>query len=117
MPAGEIQQKLGVALGELREGSVGEFPIVCAWANAGPKGWSLSARPHTAAVSKLTFTGVPCGRSGGTDGVIAYCANQGEGGVGGNVVTRRYSMIVSAGGISIDQYVQVLMPILARTGG
>jgi hypothetical protein len=117
LPAAEVQEKLGISLGELLEGSpVGIFNVVCAWPHGGAKGWELAARLKTAGPVNPNAFGIGCQVAGGTTN-IAYCINAGEGFAGGNVFTRRWSMIVGTSGISIDQYINVLLPILARTGG
>jgi len=118
LPADEVQQKLGISLGELKDGSgsLPNFPIVCSWPYGGTKGWELVARPKTPGPVNPNAFGVGCQVAGGTTD-IAYCLNAAEGLAGGNVITRRWSMIVGTSGISMDQYVNVLIPILARTGG
>jgi hypothetical protein len=116
LPAAEVQEKLGISLGELHEGSVPPLNVICAWPHGGAKGWELAARPKTVGPVNPNAFGIGCQVAGGTTD-IAYCINAGEGFTGGNVITRRWSMIVGTSGISIDDYINVLLPILARTGG
>jgi hypothetical protein len=114
LPAAEVAAAVGVDIGAPTSiAAVSVFPVACVWEATS---WSLQGNPRPdAPVRSDTYAGLPCSRSGATEDV-AYCLNGGGPGAGGNITTRRWGLILTAHGLSVEQVEEGLVPILARTG-
>ncbi|HXY92611.1 MAG TPA: hypothetical protein VEP49_09060 [Acidimicrobiia bacterium] len=120
LPTADVQRAVGVSLGGVTVIEPSAFDTSCVW--LGPQ-WTLSGNrlnsSHTP--NPHAWDGLPCDARGATNKIVYCLRNAGSGsnggvGVGGNLITRSWSLLVTAQGITMDQFVKGIVPLLARTG-
>ena len=114
LPRADVLAAVGVDIGKVTvPGEESAQGVGCVWEDVG---WELlgqgKKRPSPPALGQLG--GTPCGRSGQV-GQTVYCLNEEKGVVGGMVFTSRWAFILGTAGISMDQVVSGIIPILDRT--
>jgi hypothetical protein len=113
LPAGDVQRAVGVSIGSPTDNPYSAFTVTCAWLSVY---WSLQAqRKSSPGPVNPNAYGVGCQIAAGNT-TVAYCVNADQSGVGGIVMTRSWSLAVVTVGISTDQFINGIIPILARTG-
>lgn len=96
LPPAEVKQKLGGTLSGLselpKEAVPPGFTFVCAWLKPDPRhAWGLSGAPHDrSAPPPLDVPGCEVEAHNAT---ISYCVNERRGHIGGDVMTRRWSLV------------------------